>query len=39
MNGAIKAAAQVSRAMLASAEDALNGPGHQQDPRALGPHA
>lgn len=35
-NGAIKAAALANGATLASAEDALNGPGHQQDPRAMG---
>lgn len=36
MNGAIKAAAQANRATFASAEDALNGLGHHQDPRAQG---
>jgi hypothetical protein len=36
MNGAIKAADLANGATFASAEDALNGPGHQQDPRAKG---
>lgn len=35
-NGAIKAAALANGATFASAEDALNGPGHRQDPRAMG---
>lgn len=36
MNDATKAAAEATGATFASAEDALNGPRHDQDPRAMG---